>query len=85
MVQLKTDQLPDENQESQSFHLVDDYEAIKRNQARKGAASGDKRDEDTAASAFLQAPQKADFSILIGHFDSPKNDRLHDPIQSYYK
>jgi len=41
MSQFKAEQPPDENQESQSFHLVDDYEGIQRNKrAEKTAPTG---------------------------------------------
>ena len=88
MSHFRVEQPPDENQESQSFHLVDDYDGIQRNKrAEKTEPTGPQPVEvdEPEPLPFLQAPQRADFSILIGHFDHPTQDYLHDPIQSYYK
>jgi len=34
---------------------------------------------------LIQKPQKQDFAILIGEFEAPKHEYLHDIVQSYYK
>lgn len=59
----------DNDMETRSYHLVDGYETV---------------NPDTQPESD-QAPQRQEFSILLGEFDQQKHQYLHDYIQSYYK
>lgn len=71
-------QKPDEDQESQCFHLVEHYQSVNR---RDGTAG----DEGVKAAKYFQRAQQSEFSVHLGSFEEPKLDYLSDPIQSFYK
>ena len=61
--------------------MVDGYTSVHQNKTTTG---GKENVKETGAGLIQQA-QRADFTILIGEFEHPKVEYLHDPIQSYYK
>jgi len=75
----KAGHLADPDLEEQNYHLVEDYESFRAN------ADHDSSAEEDPSGQKLQLPQKSDFDILIGEFESPKHEYLHSTIQSYHK
>jgi hypothetical protein len=55
--------------------MVDGYSSVNYT-----PTSGGKENIQETGSGFIQQPQRADFSILIGEFEHPKAEYLYDPI-----